>query len=70
MLYFKSIYVDKGKQKGYNENMKERWKQMTVKELIEELKNMPDDNLVFVSWSETSYEVKEIIQSYDGVHIW
>ena len=43
---------------------------MTVKELIEELKKMPEDDLVFVSGSETSYVVKEIIQSYDGVHIW
>ena len=43
---------------------------MTVKELIEELKKMPEDNLVFVEDSDGPYELEEVIKTHDGVHIW
>ena len=39
---------------------------MTVKELIEKLKEMPSDETVCVD----EYEIEEVIKSHDGVHIW
>ena len=39
---------------------------MTVKELIEELKKMPEDDLVLVD----EYEVTQVIKNNEGIHIW
>ena len=39
---------------------------MTVKELIEELKKMPEDDLVIVD----EYEVTQVIKNNECIHLW